>query len=401
MTTRDLALVGPGVRRAEIPIVASCVVLGAIGYTALFGMPVVIDALTSLRGYSNGQAGYTASGEYLGMMAGAAVGSLLITRMSRRSLASAGLTVTIASDLLSMGSTAFTLLLTARFLAGFGAGFVNAVSVAVLAGYDHKARNFMYFIFGSVLASAGILFVFPAITARHGISGIYAGYALICIAGYLCMPWLPRGASPAIIPAELAGQSNARFRQVEPWLCLGAVFMFYLMVSTFYGYAETIGVAIGLDRSLVGTLLASGTVLSLGACLLALWLSERVGQSKPLLSVLALLVISQIGAALHFGGVTYITDVALVLGCWNFVDIYQLGTISLIDPSGVSAARVSGAQTLAMTIGPTAGGYLLDRGLNYRELLLLLAACAGVAFVLYLCVYTSLRRRAPHLADAA
>lgn len=386
---------------SDLPVIVSCVVLGAIGYTALFGMPVVIDALMTLRAYSNGQAGYTASGEYLGMMAGSAVASLLIARMRRRSLTTAGLTVALFSNLVSIGCTAFTLLLMARFMAGFGAGFVNAVSVAVLAGYDRRARNFMYFIFGSVLASAAILFVFPRISERYGLPGIYGGYALICVAGYLCVPWLPRAVSAIGGSPSPAHRSSPRPLRVEPWLCLSAVFMFYLMVSTFYAYAETIGVSIGLNRNSVGTLLASGALLSLGACFGAFWLSERVGQSKPLLWVLALLVVAQLGTALDIGRVTYITDVALILGCWNFVDIYQLGTIALIDPSGVNAARVSGAQTLAMTLGPTVGGFLLDRGLNYGQLLFLLGACGAIAYSMYAWVYRSLKTHAPHLADAS
>jgi predicted MFS family arabinose efflux permease len=401
MTSSHLELTESAAGSGDLPVIVSCVALGAIGYTALFGMPVVIDALMTLRAYSNGQAGYTASSEYLGMMAGSAVASLLIARMSRRSLTTVGLTTALASNLVSIGTTAFALLLITRFLAGFGAGFVNAVSVAVLAGYDRRARNFMYFIFGSVLASAAILFVFPRISERYGLAGIYAGYALICVAGYLCVPWLPLGVSAIAGPASPAQRSGTRPLRMEPWLCLSAVFMFYLMVSTFYAYAETIGVSIGLNRNSVGTLLASGTLLSLGACLGAFWLSERVGQSKPLLWVLALLVVSQLGTAFDLRSVTYVVDVALVLGCWNFVDIYQLGTIALIDPSGVNAARVSGAQTLAMTLGPTVGGFLLDRGLNYAQLLLLLGLCAAAAFSMYAWVYRSLKTHAPHLADAS
>ena len=114
--------------------IAACLALATVGFVTSMGMPMVVEALIDQYRYREGQAGYVASAEYLGMFAASVVVSSLILRVSRRKLAGTGILVAVASNAVSLMVTALPHLLVIRFLSGLGCGMAYAVAVAVLAG---------------------------------------------------------------------------------------------------------------------------------------------------------------------------------------------------------------------------------------------------------------------------
>jgi len=47
---------------------------------------------------------------------------------------------------------------------------------------------------------------------------------------------------------------------------------------------------------------------------------------------------------------------------WIFIDVYQMGGVSVADRSGSAAAFIPGAQGLGQTVGPFAASIMLDLG---------------------------------------
>jgi hypothetical protein len=148
-------------------------------------------------------------------------------------------------------------------------------------------------------------------------------------------------------------------------------------------------------------MLSAGILLSLISCLAAYRLSERLGQSKPLLVALGIIALTHFVGGLWFGPAAFIVGLGAVNFFWNFTDIYQFGTIANIDHSGVFASRIQGAQMFGYVVSPAASGWLLDHDLGFPRLLMLFGAYVAAAFAAYTVVYVVLRRRSPALADAS
>jgi predicted MFS family arabinose efflux permease len=382
--------------------IASCLALATVGFMTSMGMPMVVDALIEQYGYSEGHAGYVASTEYLGMFAASVVVSSLILRVSRQKLALAGILIAIASNAASLFLTVLPNLLAVRFLSGLGCGMAYAVAVAVLAGTKQTVRNFMFLVFANSAANVLVLYCFPPVLKHWHLAGIFVAYCGVLIATTFSVLWLPKrfaatnvpNSGPDVPPVE----STPRF---VPWLCLFAVFCFYMMIGAYWSFIVPIGASIGFDAARVGQMLSAGILLSIISCLVAYWLSRRLGQSKPLLFALGIIAVTHIGGGLWFGAAGFLIGLGLVNFFWSFTDIYQFGTIANIDHSGVFASRIQGAQMFGYVISPAVAGWLLDHNFGYPRLLILLGAYVATAFATYTLVYTILRRKAPALADAS
>jgi MFS family permease len=380
--------------------IAACLALATVGFVTSMGMPMVVEALIEQYRYSEGQSGYVASAEYLGMFAASAVVSSLILRVSRRKLAAAGILIAVVSNAVSLSVIALPQLLAIRFLSGLGCGMAYAVAVAVLAGTIHTVRNFMFLVFANAVTNVVVLYLFPAVLSHWHLAGIFLAYCGILVATALCIPWLPSGfalTQSTTEPATSVERSPPRF---VPWLCLFAVFWFYMMIGGYWAFVVPIGTAIGLDTQFVGQMLSAGILLSLISCLTAYRLSQRIGQSKPLLFALAIIAVTHMAGGLWFGSAMFLCGLAIVNFFWNFTDIYQFGTIANIDRTGVFASRIQGAQMFGYVVSPAAAGWLLDHRLGYRHLLTVFGAYVAAAFAVYVVVYAVLRRTAPQLADA-
>jgi predicted MFS family arabinose efflux permease len=384
----------------SIGAIAACLALAVAGFATFMGMPLLVGAVIDQFGYSEGQGGYVASIEYLGMFIASAIVSLLILRCNRRGLALAGIATAIAGNAACLLVTALPALLALRFVSGLGCGTAYAVSVAVLAGTRHRVRNFSLLIFSQVFTNAVVVYAFPALIATWHVAAIFLSYCAMLAAAGLFIPLLPprQAATPQAAVRTHAGLD--RVRRLAPWICLAGVFCFYLMIGAYWAYIERIGVAVGLDEAFVGKAIAAGILLSLIACNAAYHFGRRWGQSRPLLFALAAVALTHLVTGLALGSVAFLVGLAVVNCFWNFTDIYQLGTIAHLDPSGVFASRIQGAQMLAMTVSPALAGWLLDHGLSHARLLVLLGGYVALAFAAYAAVYALLRHHAPELAEA-
>ncbi len=390
----------PHLTQADRPAaVVACVGLAILGFSLFMGMPILVGALVDDLGFSEEQVGYLASADLGGMFVASIVTSLLVTRVNRRLLASAGIVAAVLCNVLSLDENGFRTLLPIRFLSGTGAGLAYAVAVAVLAGSHHTARNYTFLIFGQVLTNALVLYTFPHVSGHWGANGIFVAYCVVFSAGLSFVFWLPRyyDAGEQERVSRLEGV-RVRFPSYLSWLCLIAVFGFYFMIGAYWAYIERIGVNLGFDSEFIGLMLAVFTVFSLLGCGAAYWLSRRYGQSRPLLGALLVMVSALTIHALGIDVIVYFMGLVVIFLLWNFIDIYQLGTIANIDHSGRYAALLPAAQGLSMAAGPAAGGFLLGRGFGYEAVMGAGAASVALALLCYGIVHSRLRSLSPALA---
>jgi hypothetical protein len=90
----------------------------------------------------------------------------------------------------------------------------------------------------------------------------------------------------------------------------------------------------------------------------------------------------------------FVINLAVLQLCWNFIDIFQLGTLAVLDPSGRAAALVPAAQGAALAAGPAAAGFVLGRGQGLHCVLLLAGiATASAAVITPSCTVATGARR--------
>jgi predicted MFS family arabinose efflux permease len=386
--------------------IAGAVILSFVGNGVFIGLPVIVGAVADSLGFNEQMLGWIASAETGGLFVAAVITSALVNRCNRRYLAAIGIMLATVANFFSSTVTEFETLFALRAVSGLGGGICYSLGVACLAGTHHTGRNYSILIFGLVFMNAVELFTIPTISDNFGVSGVYIGFAVVF---GLCLPvvkWIPRFADTLDHdhPAEDDERGHDSVSGISariPLLCLVAVFCFYITISSFWTYIERAGVASGFSDAFITNTLTVGTLFSLIGCVAAAWLSDRFGQSKPLLLALVSMVIVLLGLSLGLSAATYIVGLFLFNVLWNFTDIYQLGTIANVDRTGRFAALVPAAQHAANTIGPTAAASMFVVGWSYAGVMLLGALASVCAFLLYLTVYVRLRRIAPVVADAS
>jgi predicted MFS family arabinose efflux permease len=384
--------------------IAASVILAVIGVAVFQGMPILLGSMADTLAISDQQAGWLASADLGGMSVASIATYYLVTRVNRRHIALSGIVIAVAANLLSTQLAVFDLLFPARILSGVGSGLCYATGIACLAGSHHTARNFSILLFAQIAVNALQLFTFPTLSALWGVNAIYIAFCGLFV---LCIPflkWIPRLAEEVALDAvaeDHPADHNRHIPRYLPRLCLAAICIVYIAIGSFWAYVERMGVDAGLTDDFIRYALTVGTAFSLVGCGLATWLSNRSGQSRPLM--VALVCLSAVMAMLMLG----ITPALFAVGLfsfnffWIFVDIYQLGTIANIDHSGRYAALVPAAQGISITLGPSIAALILDQGLGYRGVLILGVIGPMAGFILYSVVYAHLKQIVPDVADAS
>lgn len=80
--------------------------------------------------------------------------------------------------------------------------------------------------------------------------------------------------------------------------------------------------------------------------------------------------------------------------------VYQLSTLTGIDPSGRHVALIPAAQGIGQSAGPFLAGTLLDQQLAFAQMLGVVALFAVGSLLSYASVYLRLRHTHPLAANA-
>jgi len=381
--------------------IAAAIIISFVGNAVVIGMPMLVGALADNLDFSEQQLGWLASADLGGMFLASILASMVITRVNRRHLAMMGIVIAIIANLLSAQFHDFNTLFYTRVIAGIGGGICYSLGVGCLAGTHHTARNFSLLMFALVAINAIELYTFPILSDAWGINGIYY---MFCLAFSLCLFAIPKLPSfkekSNSVTTETSSDSTIKIPSYLPKLCLAAVCSFYITIGSFWAYIERAGVDAGLSDEFITNTLTISTLFTLLGCVVATWLSRRAGQSKPLLAALICMTGALSLLAMGINPLVFIIGNFAFNLMWLFVDIFQLGTISKLDPSGRYAALIPGAQGLAQTAAPTIAGYMLAQNAGYESVMILGAAGSAGAFIIYCVVYAKLKKIAPNVADS-
>ncbi len=383
----------------------AAVILGFAGTGVAMGLPLLVGSMAESLGFNEQQLGWLASSDMGGLFIGSVLTSLFVTRVNRRYLAAAGLVLLILGNYLSILSPDLLPLILSRLCAGIGAGVCYATCTASLAGSHNSARTFSILLFVLVVMNAFIFYIFPIIDGKWGVNGLFMFYLLEAVPILLILPLLPRycveETDEVVLESKADGAAiHLHIPDILPRLCLAAVFSFYILVGAYWAFIERAGVAVSISTDFISGTLTWGQIFSISGTLLAVWLARRMGQSKPLLFALMVMVVTMLILAARVDQITFVLSVFSFSFFWIFIDVFQLGTLSNIDHSGRYAALVPACQGAAQALAPTLAGMLLSYQLGYSAVMIMCALAATVALFIYLYVYRELLQVAPDIADA-
>lgn len=377
-----------------------------IGMAVFIGLPMYISALEEVLEFSEQDLGILSSADLGGVFLGSVLTSFLVTKINRQHLVVAGLLVTVAATWASMQTTEFSQLALSRLVAGLGGGVAYSTGCASLAGSHNTGRNFSIMLFGLVLLNVLEFQFFPTIISRWSLNGLYWYFFLLSASGLAFVRWLPPYALDKTESRNegASGRADSKIQAAIPpyicWLCLIAVFCYYLHIGSFWTFIDLAASDAGMQDEFIGWALTVGTLFSLIGTAAAAWMAKRFGQSKPLLFSLFMMVFLMLILATRLEQNTFLIAIFGFNLFWIATDVFQLGTLSNIDHSGRYASLVPGAQGLGQTIAPILAGYSLSIGYGYSFIFVAGAFLCGVALMIYLFVYYKLKLVAPQVADS-
>ena len=357
-----------------------------VGYSVLVALPAINGAWVEQLGFSEVQVNRVASADLLGLFIGAVMTSVLIKRWDRQRLTYLGIALAILANALCTQYVDYDTTLILRFVAGLGAGFYTAVAVAGLGAHSKPREAFNWMLLAFAVSQFLELQLIPHLT----MNGIY----LFFIATYvITLPFvrlIPRTGSPAPLPAEV---SNANQRPTRlAWVGIGAIVIAYINIGAYWSNIELAAEAAGLDGDWAAQVIAWCVLLSFVGCFTAMWVLKKFDYDRPLLITFVLMVISVGLLAVNFTAALFVFSVAMFNFLWIFIDVYQMGGVSVADRSGSAAAFIPGAQGLGQTVGPFAASVMLDLGWGFNGVFILCAAASATALCIYAAIYMKYRR---------
>jgi len=351
-----------------------------VGYSVLVALPAINGAWVDQLGFTEVQVNRVASSDLLGLFIGAVLTSALISRWDRQRLTYLGITLAVAANGLCTQYVDYQMTLVLRFVAGLGAGFYTAVAVAGLGAHSKPREAFNWMLLAFAISQFLELQLIPHLT----MDGIY----LFFIATYVVtLPFVRL--IPTVNPPAPAAEPEALGQRPSllAWVGIGAIVIAYINIGAYWSNIELAAEAAGLDGDWAAQVIAWCVLLSFGGCFVAMWALKRFDYDRPLLFTFFLMVLAVGLLAVNFTAALFVFSVAMFNFLWIFIDVYQMGGVSVADRSGSAAAFIPGAQGLGQTVGPFAASIMLDLGWGFEGVFVLCALASATALLVYTLIY--------------
>ncbi len=351
-----------------------------VGYSVLVALPAINGAWVDQLGFTDVQVNRVASADLLGLFIGAVLTSLLIRTWNRQRLTYLGIALAIAANGLCTQYVDYQMTLLLRFVAGLGAGFYTAVAVAGLGAHSKPREAFNWMLLAFAVSQFLELQLIPHLT----MNGIYVFFIATYVVTLPFVRLIPRSAPPA--PASEPVATGQR-PSLLAWVGIGAIVIAYVNIGAYWSNIELAAEAAGLDGDWAAQVIAWCVLLSFGGCFTAMWILKKFDYDRPLLLTFSLMVLAVGLLAVEFTAALFVLSVAMFNFLWIFIDVYQMGGVSVADRSGSAAAFIPGAQGLGQTAGPFAASVMLDLGWGFDGVFVLCALASATALLVYTLIY--------------
>jgi MFS transporter, DHA1 family, inner membrane transport protein len=378
----------------EIRRLAPALVVGVMGNTGIYLIPLLVGAMVSDRGFTDQQAGLVASADLAGYAVMTFITAVFLIDRDWRRLALGGVGIMFVANLMSTTVASAGAFAAVRFLSGMGAGVLAAIATVSLGRTQKPDRSYGLLFAACLLFGTAGLWGLPLLLEHTGLNGAYVVIAALAIVTGFASRWLRQVAPASHDPASGAA---TRGTSLAAALILVAITLFWAHQNALYAYMERIGSASGLSAQFIGFTLGLANLTGFVGATLVAWLGTRYGRLLPLLA----LTVVQLACVWMLSGTVQSTGYLVAIGVislsWNIVNPIQIGILASVDQRGRWLALSSTVIGAGLAIGPALGAVALGRG-DYSSVLWLVAGLAVASTLLALPVVR--RTGGPEIAGA-
>ncbi|MED5315256.1 MAG: MFS transporter [Pseudomonadota bacterium] len=357
-----------------------------VGYSVLVALPAINGAWVDQLGFSEIEVNRVASSDLLGLFIGAVLTSVLIRSWSRRTLTYLGIALSIAANGLCTQFVDYETTLMLRFVAGLGAGFYTAVAVACLGAHSKPREAFNWML----LAFAVSQFLELQLIPHLSMNGIYFFFIGTYVVTLPFVRLIPVTNPPAVAQN---GPAKEQRPALLAWVGIGAIVIAYINIGAYWSTIELAAESAGLDGNWAAQVIAWCVLLSFAGCFTAMGVLKKFDYDRPLLFTFFVMVLAVGLLAFSFTTAVFVFSVAMFNFLWIFIDVYQMGGVSVVDRSGSAAAFIPGAQGLGQTVGPFAASIMLERGWGFDGVFIMCALASATALLIYTLIYFTYRHQ--------
>lgn len=355
-----------------------------VGYSVLVALPAINGAWVDQLGFTDVEVNRVASADLLGLFIGAVLTSVLIRTWDRQKLIYLGIALAIIANGLCTRYTDYETTLMLRLVAGLGSGFYTAVAVAGLGAHSRPREAFNWMLLAFAVSQFLELQLIPHLT----MNGIYVFFIATYVVTLPFVRVIPKTSPP---PSPTDAPSDAQKPTLLAWIGIGAIVIAYINIGAYWSNIELAAEAAGIDGDWAAQVIAWCVLLSFVGCFTAMWVLKKFDYDRPLLFTFVLMVMAVGLLAINFTAAVFVFSVAMFNFLWIFIDVYQMGGVSVADRSGSAAAFIPGAQGLGQTVGPFAASVMLDLGWGFDGVFVLCAAASAGALLIYTLIYLRFR----------
>ncbi|MEK9592988.1 MAG: MFS transporter [Luminiphilus sp.] len=355
-----------------------------VGYSVLVALPAINGAWVDQLGFTDVEVNRVASADLLGLFIGAVLTSVLIRTWDRQKLTYLGIALAIIANGLCTRYTDYETTLMLRLVAGLGSGFYTAVAVAGLGAHSRPREAFNWMLLAFAVSQFLELQLIPHLT----MNGIYVFFIATYVVTLPFVRVIPKTSPP---PSPTDAPSDTQKPTLLAWVGIGAIVIAYINIGAYWSNIELAAEAAGIDGDWAAQVIAWCVLLSFVGCFTAMWVLKKFDYDRPLLFTFVLMVMAVGLLAINFTAAVFVFSVAMFNFLWIFIDVYQMGGVSVADRSGSAAAFIPGAQGLGQTVGPFAASVMLDLGWGFDGVFVLCAAASAGALLIYTLIYLRFR----------
>ena len=336
-----------------------------VGALSFVGLPFMLGATMDGLGLSTSQASLLGTAEFTALMLASFAVSPFISRVPRKWLAMAGVTVAIVLNVVcaTIHPLHYGTALVLRALIGAGCGVTMAAGNATVANARDPERLSAQMSTGYVLMMMVACLIFPWAAANWGYTGVYLALAGMMLSLCPFLMQLPQHSAEPVeaVVHDVHGTSAPGINALAAAAILVAMLIFAMRDMSGWTFVERLGVAAGYTSAQVGQLLSAQAVIGIAGPIIAAFLGSRRGLTMPIVfGILAAGAPYYLMLTVPGSKLAYTIAALFLAGTYFFTQAYLIALAAELDRKGRIVAAAGGFVSGGSAIGPALGGYLIE-----------------------------------------
>ncbi len=347
----------------EILMVAAAAVPLAVTGTPITMQPGMVQGMVDYLHFSDSFAGYIASAELFGLMAGSVLFTFFARRMNWRTAFALGMVIAFLANLATIGALTLgrdDLFLATRVVAGFGAGLTTTIAWAVLGLGKNPERNMGWGVAAIIAFPMLGFFLLPWIFSLGHYTAFLVAYNVSLL---VCLGFVPFVTTGAEMVEEEAPHGVSLLSPTG-LTTLVSFLAFSIGFPAAYTYMSLIGRGLGLDDVAVNSTLSISQIFGVIGALSMAWSCRKLGYLSTALVVLGGGAVVIFAFGLPMGRTSFLALNCAFQFAWNAGIPLILGLIAVRAASSVLLRFAIPLQFIGFAAAPgfaamllTANGY--------------------------------------------